>query len=202
MNLSTIPTRHQNVRYTDIDGVRWYSQRDVLIIAHEKVNKANLCRKNKEQCNFKTVKVKTPGGNQDSVFIDHSTLEFLSDKTNSTFIREILTDLGVAVPKRLSRYKYKECFTLDHIKKCIPLDWQMQYTIKNYRLDMYNRKYNIVVECDEDGHSGRDPIYEKARTQYVDTVLVNPKWIRYNPDEPEFDIADVVGKIFILIMSS
>jgi len=73
-----------------------------------------------------------------------------------------------------------------------------QYKIGNYFLDMYFPEYKIVIECDENGHSDRRPSDERERMDYVNETLKidDSHWIRFNPDEYDFDLSKVIGKIY------
>jgi len=73
-----------------------------------------------------------------------------------------------------------------------------QYKIGKYYLDLYFPDYKIVVECDENGHVDRKPYKERERMDYINETLEidDDNWIRYNPDEENFDITKVIGKIY------
>jgi very-short-patch-repair endonuclease len=73
-----------------------------------------------------------------------------------------------------------------------------QYKIGKYYLDMYFQEYKIVVECDENGHADRKPCDERERMDFVNETLNidDSHWIRYNPDEYDFDISKVINKIY------
>ena len=73
-----------------------------------------------------------------------------------------------------------------------------QYKIGTYYLDLYFSDYKIVIECDENGHADRKPWKERERMNYVNEKLnINDtNWIRFNPDEHDFDIAKVIGRIY------
>jgi len=76
-----------------------------------------------------------------------------------------------------------------------------QFKVGKYYLDLYFPEYKIVVECDEDGHKDRKPDDEKKRMDFVNKKLnlSNDNWIRFNPDEKDFDVSKVIGKIYIKI---
>jgi phage antirepressor YoqD-like protein/DNA-binding transcriptional regulator YiaG len=65
-------------------------------------------------------------------------------------------------------------------------------------LDLYFSDYKIVIECDENGHADRKPWKERTRMDYINESLeINDShWIRFNPDEHDFDIAKVIGRIY------
>ena len=73
-----------------------------------------------------------------------------------------------------------------------------QFKIGKYYLDMYFPEYKIVVECDENGHADRKPYKERERMDYVNKEfdINDTHWMRYNPDEHDFDISKVIGRIY------
>ena len=78
---------------------------------------------------------------------------------------------------------------------------EFQHPIGSYVLDMYFTEYKIVIECDEGNHSSYSPKKEAERVRYINTYLGidDNHWIRFNPDENNYDIAKIVGKIYIKI---
>jgi len=70
-----------------------------------------------------------------------------------------------------------------------------QYSVENYRVDLYFPEYNLSIECDEHGHIHRDEIYENKRTSRI-LELLNTTFIRFNPDEKNFNIYDTINDIF------
>ena len=73
-----------------------------------------------------------------------------------------------------------------------------QYSVDNYRADLYFPGYKLAIECDEFGHKDRDIGYEVTRQKYIENKL-NCIFICYNPDAKDFKIADVLNKIFVKI---
>jgi transposase-like protein/very-short-patch-repair endonuclease len=76
-----------------------------------------------------------------------------------------------------------------------------QYKVGKYYLDLYFPEYKIVIECDENGHADRKPHKERERMDFVNEKLglEDSNWIRYNPDEKDFDLSKVMGKIYRFI---
>ena len=70
-------------------------------------------------------------------------------------------------------------------------------------MDLYFTEYKIVVECDENGHADRKPYKERERMDFVNKTfeIDDSNWIRYNPDENDFDISKVIGRIYRYISS-
>ena len=77
-------------------------------------------------------------------------------------------------------------------------NFEDQYKVGKYYLDLYFKDYKIVIECDEEGHVDRKPHKERERMDYVNKTLeiTDANWIRYNPDENGFDVLRVIGQIY------
>jgi len=77
-------------------------------------------------------------------------------------------------------------------------NFEDQYKVGKYYLDLYFKDYKIVIECDEEGHADRKPHKERERMDYVNKTLeiTDSNWIRYNPDEDGFDVLRVIGQIY------
>ena len=96
----------------------------------------------------------------------------------------------------------KEQQTLSAITNVLKTEkFEDQYKIGSYYLDLYFTEYKIVVECDENGHADRKPYKERERMDYVNKELDidDSNWIRYNPDDKDFDISKMIGRIYIKI---
>ena len=78
-----------------------------------------------------------------------------------------------------------------------------QFKVGNYYLDMYFPEYKLVIECDENGHADRKPCDERERMDFVNKELgtKDRNWIRFNPDEFDFDMSRVTGRIYNRINS-
>jgi hypothetical protein len=98
----------------------------------------------------------------------------------------------------------KEQQTLTSIANTFKTEkFEDQYKIGKYYLDLYFPDYKIVVECDENGHADRKPENERERMDFVNKKLNidDSNWIRFNPDEHDFDMSKVIGLIYIKISS-
>ena len=51
-------------------------------------------------------------------------------------------------------------------------DMQTQYTVLNYRIDLYFHKYKLAIEVDELGHNDRNIDYEIQRQQALERELI------------------------------
>ena len=72
-----------------------------------------------------------------------------------------------------------------------------QYSIKNKRLDAYMPEYKIGIEIDEYNHKYRNFNYEESRTKMIENHEIT--LIRTNPDDPNFDIKNLIVQIRVCI---
>jgi len=77
------------------------------------------------------------------------------------------------------------------------IDCKRQFIIDKYRVDLYFINYKLIIECDENNHEDRDPIKEKVREKHL--LSLGNKIIRYNPNEPSFDLSNVLREINSII---
>jgi len=73
------------------------------------------------------------------------------------------------------------------------LNVRRQYVFDKYRVDLYFIDYKLIIECDEYNHKDRDVIKEKIREDYL--ISLGNKIIRYNPNESNFDLSNVLREI-------
>lgn len=79
------------------------------------------------------------------------------------------------------------------------LNVKRQFYIGKYRTDLYFIDYKFVVECDEFNHIDRDKNQEKIREEYI--LSLGNKIIRYNPNQKDFDLSNVLREINKLLFS-
>lgn len=72
--------------------------------------------------------------------------------------------------------------------------FEPQKTVGKYYIDIYLPDHNIAIECDENGHKNRNQLYEQKRQKYIEKKL-GCKFIRFNPDDPNFDIFNLLSEI-------
>jgi len=88
--------------------------------------------------------------------------------------------------------------TVGFITSCLKdiCDCVRQKRIGNYRADLCINEC-IVVECDEFGHNDRDPNAELQREIFIESE--GYQMVRFNPNEPGFDLSKVINIILGLI---
>lgn len=166
-------------------------------------NKANLKRyllKNfKLNTNYiinKTNKDGRGGQNEETILLTNDTFELIKNSYNlknkyitkfkdTTLVNTFIMNL--------------ETSTIGFIQKIFEniIIVKREYIIDNYRVDLYLPEYRIVIECDEfNHHIHRDKINksEKERQTYIENKL-QCKFIRFNPCEDNFDLANLINII-------
>jgi hypothetical protein len=73
------------------------------------------------------------------------------------------------------------------------INTKRQFIIGKYRADLYFIDFKLVVECDEFNHKDRDISKELIREEYIKSL--GNKIIRYNPNEKNFDLSNVLREI-------
>ena len=91
-------------------------------------------------------------------------------------------------------FNIKEQTVLNSIKDAFEEYMETQYTVLNYRIDLYFHKYKLAINVDELSHSDRNIDYEIQRQQALEREL-NCVFIRINPDAIDFNIFKEINKI-------
>lgn len=106
-------------------------------------------------------------------------------------IFSILGDFDISVTSVITNKEYE---TLKVIQSSFNglFSFEKQKRVLNYRIDLYIPELKVAVECDEDGHSqyANDEVRQKA----VENEL-GCTFIRYNPDDKDFNIGVVINQI-------
>jgi very-short-patch-repair endonuclease len=78
------------------------------------------------------------------------------------------------------------------------LKQETQRSVGKYRVDLYFPDQRIVVECDEHGHKGYSKSQDQDRQQFIEQQL-NCTFVRYDPDQEDFNIGEVIHKLLRMI---
>ena len=73
--------------------------------------------------------------------------------------------------------------------------YELQYNVDGYRIDIYFPEIKLAIECDEFGHRNYQQDEEKIREEHIRNKL-NCTFIRFNPDDTNFDIIGVISQIY------
>jgi very-short-patch-repair endonuclease len=121
-----------------------------------------------------------------------------SKRANAPLVAEKLSDaLGLDIKMFLVASKEQNTIgsliqSFSHLKP------RQQFSIGKYRIDLYFPNQKVAVECDEKGHTDRDPIYEQQREEFIREQL-NCKFFRFNPDCKTFNIFTTIQKLMVLL---
>jgi len=170
-------------------------------------NPAKTINDNVSKCNQLEFRdypgIKEPEINPKAILITRDgAIEILlkTRKHISPDVLHILKNFGIDTTNRKSLTKEQQ--TLSALTNVFKTEkFEDQFKVGQYYLDLYFPEYKIVVECDENGHTDRKPYDERVRMNYVNETLglTDDNWIRFNPDEKDFDLSKVMGKIYIKI---
>ena len=80
-------------------------------------------------------------------------------------------------------------------------DIRIQYTVLDYRIDLYFYEHKLAIEIDELGQNDRNTDYESKRQREIENEL-NCIFIRTNPDAADFNINELNNQIFKHIIHS
>lgn len=90
---------------------------------------------------------------------------------------------------------FSEQESMHHIMGSFKNDkYERQYPVGKYRIDLYFIDYKIAIECDEFGHRDYSEEEEKIRTEFI-TKKLACTWIRFNPNDKNFDISTIINQI-------
>ena len=137
------------------------------------------------------------GKNSHYAFVNLDGVLEIATKSRKPQVLELAKALGINIHKQkfLSKEQETILIIMQVFKGIKMID---QYTVGNYRIDLYFPKHKLAVECDEFGHNDRDVNYEVTRQKYTEAKL-RCQFIRFNPDAKDFKIENVLNEIFTFI---
>ena len=80
------------------------------------------------------------------------------------------------------------------------VDCYKQYPVEGYRVDLYLKDIELVIECDEMDHEYKDEVSERIRQRTIESRL-GCKFLRFNPDKPGFKLGEILNTIFKEVLS-
>ncbi len=189
-----------NVNSIICDDVKWCKAKDVAtLLGYKDTNKAVRdhvhADDKRTRCDIDTSKLTR--NQKNTIYINDQGLKILVSKSRMINATSIAKDMGIDIHDH--KYVTKEAETLEAITKAFSGEkMRLQHTVNDYRIDLYFPDYNLCVECDENGHSDYNADADRKRTRII-TKRLKCKWIRFNPDEKDFNIFSVINQIFIVI---
>jgi very-short-patch-repair endonuclease len=177
---------------------------ELLYLTSQKVHLVKHLSKNyKENIHYiierNKIKTKQYGGHNKITFLlTEETFELLKNSFNlrNRYIVELnenikQINIGMCIENQTIGFISNSYSNMLNVKR--------QFTIGKYRVDLYFVDYKLVIECDENNHNDRDPENEKIRELYI-TSLGN-KIIRFNPNEKNFDLSNILREINSILFS-
>ena len=138
--------------------------------------------------------VNTFGGKQKMLTVTLDGLKVLIAKSRSPKARDLASKIGMDVYVSLIE---SDCIRVLQ-SAFADLRPVRQFSVHGYRIDLYLAAVNIAVECDEYGHGCYDQKKDLGRERIIKSAL-GCCFVRFNPDEPGFNIGDVILTIRGLI---
>ena len=138
----------------------------------------------------------TNGGNQNVAYINCDSLIKLLSKSRKPNAIELSKKMNIDVIT-----KYYVSIETDIIK-CILTTFDgniitPQYNVDNYYIDLYFDEYLLAIECDERHHKyPTNKFNDLQRQQYI-TNKLGCRFIRFNPNEPSFNLFQLLNDIYI-----
>lgn len=138
-------------------------------------------------------KVKTAGGNQQMIFLTENGVKILLSKSRKPCASELAKCLGMCI-NDIYTHNFESSTLQSIIYVFKSENFKSQYYIDKYRIDLYFIDYKLAIECDENRHNSKKE-NDEIRQTYIESKL-NCKFIRYNPEEKDFNIFKVIGEIY------
>jgi prophage antirepressor-like protein len=198
------------IMYFEIDGVKWYKGKDVCVSIGYSNSKDCLIKRVKDDCkiSFCDLVKKSCANNIflfhkefidiQTKFIDDNGLEELLLSSNKPKSVVLAKNFGINVKQKIIRKEIDVGCELVLFCKSASIKLVHQKTFYNkkqrYLVDYYLPDHKIAIEIDEYEHKDRDVKYEKNREKYL-TEEMECIFVRCNPDDPNFTISGLIGRI-------
>ena len=141
---------------------------------------------------------KTNGGEQQMLFLTYNGLLKFLTRTRSAGVFDMAKELNIDMHSKI--YMSIEADTLKCIVEAFKNEKMIeQYKVDTYRIDLYFPHYNLAIECDEFHHNySINKSSDAERQQYI-CDKINCTFIRYAPDDKNFNIFAVINDIYVYI---
>lgn len=137
---------------------------------------------------------------KNTIYINKHGIESLLIKSKKIVDDNLINNLITKFDLNLNKIiKTKEQDSIGKIIKAFRgLNYKLQYKLDNYKIDLYFIDYKLAIECDENNHLNYNQEKEIERENYIKKQL-NCTFIRFDPDDRNFDILEIINKIFLFI---
>ena len=189
MDTQTINFDEFKIRHIEDNNAKWFVAKDICDILELKHTMTVrivpiICKK--------LGKIDTKGGKQSMLLINLDGIKKILQSCRSINKNKIISILNIDIN---IIYDCKESSYLRIISASFKSFSQIfQHQIGQYRIDLYFPEYKLAIEVDEFGHKDRCHIYEQERQKYLEKYL-DCKFIRFNPDEDNFNIGTIIAQI-------
>ena len=183
-----------------VNGKPWTRAKEVCRVLEysRRINhviKDHCTRENYAQKYYLSTSLEWPSDSRkDDYYLNEEGIRELVLKSKQPKAADLAERLGINVHKH--KYTSKENDSIEIIMKTFHGEkMERQFKIGNYRIDLYLSEHKIAVEFDEFDHIGRDINYEIYRQKFIEEQL-QCTFVRYNPDDKDFDMALVLNEIY------
>lgn len=183
------------IRFISENDITWFALKDICLVLHSSTSSIKSFVNSTFLINRKIPdKI---GRLFPQLLINEQGIKQIYQKSRSMYLTDLMKGLShfISEPNQIV-YACKEVSWLRIIQEALQfLKSELQYSIGEYRIDLYFPDLLVAVECDENGHSDRTLEDEKEREKFIVNQL-KCQFIRFNPDVHDFNIGTVIHKIF------
>ena len=189
------------VHQVSLDGTPWFRGNDVaLVLGYSRPRSAirdNVDEDDRRQfCEVcsSALAVGVDRNDMNSIYINEAGVRRLAIKSQEPQASELAKQLGI---KEETRYLRKEIEIVGFIQEMLTqvmIPFEFQKSVATYRIDLYLPTLKLAIEIDENNHADRDSSYEQTRQERIEEEL-GCKFLRINPDAPDFKLSSCVGRI-------
>ena len=191
--LNSISYQQTDIIYTYFDNEKWYVLKHICKALNLKSFNTNKIPKDYLSYMY----IPSKRFSQRVITINEKGLQIMFSRTNKPEAK----GLSIKLQLPLAIFQRQEVDILDTISRAFHNEKSIrEYSIGKYRIDLYFPKYKLAVECDENNHQSYKILDEKLREIYIKEQL-KCTFLRFNPDEPEFNIGEPINKILSHIVN-
>lgn len=183
-------TNHE-IRVCDVDMIKLYCASDIgKALKLSNIHKSMYGIPVKEKAFIKCI---TKGGPQNILFVTMTWVRYLISKCRTVHAIQLAQHFNIDV---INIHNVSiESSTINNIMKAFNGEKMfVQYQVCRYRIDLYFADYKLAIECDENHHTSTET-YDKEREQKIQSEI-GCTFLRYQPQMPDFDIFQVINRIY------